>query len=1085
MADETFKAMAVEIAMENGSFQQGVKDLKQQLNAIDSEFKAGINGATDWGDSIDGLRAHTDALSDKIEVQRKIVGKYEDQLKKAEAALEDQAKTMLQLKDRLESSRKAWEESSEALGKNAEETKKLETEYKALEKQYDKAENLVRKNQSTVQGYTIQLNNARAALGKFENELESTNKDIDAQTDKLDKASKKMQETGEKMKDASEKMTVGLTAPILAAGGLFLKGAMDGEAAQGRLQASLGLTADAAADLEAVAQAVWLNGFGENIGEANAAITKIRTNMGDLAEDEMQQAAEGAMTIADIFEQDIPEVAAAAGVAMKNFKVDSQTALDALTVGFQRGGDYSGELLDTIREYSPQFASLGLTIDQTMGILIAGAQAGSWNLDKVGDSVKEFNIRAQDGSKTTADGFAAIGLNAQDMGKKIADGGESAQKAFIATITALAGMKDPLEQNQAGVALFGTQWEDVRSDVITALAAGTKGLGEFKGATAEAAAAMYENNPAAAMTSAMRELQTAVGPALLPLANVIKDDIAPAIKSLAEGFANLPESGQKAILIIAGLAAAAGPATWAFGGMTTGIGKLIGGAGRLAGILAPATAAAAEVGGAATVATGAAGAGGLLGLGSSLGAAAIAAGPWLLAAGAVVGAGYLINKEMSEEAIPAVDLFADKVEIAGAEVESANLAIGQSTTATAIKISEGTKQAVGAYMQMDKQAEKSLADLYVNGTQITGQTVTSIVGQYDKMGAQVKAGMAKHQQQELADMQAFFAKSNALTAAEEAQALAKLKTADGAKQAEVDGYTKRIQAILDKASKENRALELSEQQEINSIQEKMRTNAVQALSEQEVESKVILERLKSYGGRITAEQASEVIKNANKQRDDSVAAANTQYEDTLRNIIRMRDESKVITADQAEKMIADAEKQKTESINKAEGLRSGVVEKITSMNSETSKSVNLNTGNILTKWDKLKNWWDSWWPKPKNVTVNTGSPYIGSNASGTDSWQGGLTSIHERGYELYDLPQGTRIFNHDASQDLVIKTAEAVARGIMGNVQNGLAGAAGGPSEIAITIPITLDGRILTAATSRVQLQNNKNRSRALGVVRA
>lgn len=48
---------------------------------------------------------------------------------------------------------------------------------------------------------------------------------------------------------------------------------------------------------------------------------------------------------------------------------------------------------------------------------------------------------------------------------------------------------------------------------------------------------------------------------------------------------------------------------------------------------------------------------------------------------------------------------------------------------------------------------------------------------------------------------------------------------------------------------------------------------------------------------------------------------------------------------------------------------------------------------------------------------------IDANASGDDNYHGGLTTLHENGYEVYDLPQGTRIFNHDASVDLVNKMA--------------------------------------------------------------
>lgn len=81
-----------------------------------------------------------------------------------------------------------------------------------------------------------------------------------------------------------------------------------------------------------------------------------------------------------------------------------------------------------------------------------------------------MSIRVIDGSDTTKEGFETIGLNADEMASKFAAGGDSAKEAFKQTIDALAGLEDPLAQNTAGVDLFGTMWEDLGPDAVTALA---------------------------------------------------------------------------------------------------------------------------------------------------------------------------------------------------------------------------------------------------------------------------------------------------------------------------------------------------------------------------------------------------------------------------------------------------------------------------------------------------------------------------------------------------------------------------------------------------------------------------------------
>ena len=417
---------------------------------------------------------------------------------------------------------------------------------------------------------------AEQQVQRFEQRLRDTQETSRTTAQRVQELGEQAGKVGEKMKDVGEKMSMAVTAPIVAASGLIAKGAIDAEAATGKLQAQLGITAAEADKLGVSAQNVWKTGFGEDINAASEAVKNVRLNMGDLAGNELEAVAQGALVISDVFEADITDSTKAAGTMMKNFGIDGQAALDLITVGFQKGGDYSGELLDTLNEYSPQFAGMGMSADQMMGILIAGAQAGAFNMDKVGDSVKEFNIRAQDGSKTTAEGFAAIGLSADEMGAAIAKGGDDAQQAFMATIAALAAMDDPMQQNIAGTALFGTQWEDVRSKVITAMADGVKGIGDFKGATDEAAAAMKENNPGLALTAAMRELQSAIGPALLPIADIIQNTVVPAIKSLAEWFENLSPAGQKTVLAIGGIAAAIGPLLIVIGTLMTAVSTVAG-----------------------------------------------------------------------------------------------------------------------------------------------------------------------------------------------------------------------------------------------------------------------------------------------------------------------------------------------------------------------------------------------------------------------------------------------------------------------------------------------------------------------------
>lgn len=57
---------------------------------------------------------------------------------------------------------------------------------------------------------------------------------------------------------------------------------------------------------------------------------------------------------------------------------------------------------------------------------------------------------------------------------------------------------------------------------------------------------------------------------------------------------------------------------------------------------------------------------------------------------------------------------------------------------------------------------------------------------------------------------------------------------------------------------------------------------------------------------------------------------------------------------------------------------------------------------------------------------------IGRNANGTRSWEGGLTSLHERGGEIYNLPKGTQVIPHDISKRMADNATRA--RGGIGSM---------------------------------------------------
>ncbi|MBP3953615.1 phage tail tape measure protein [Bacillus suaedae] len=422
-----------------------------------------------------------------------------------------------------------------------------------------------------------ELVETESKLNHFESELKSTEKGFNSLADKAKETGESFQKTGDKMSSVGATLSTSVSLPMAALGGIALKSASDVEAAQGKIQAQLGLTAEEAKELDGVARELFNDAFGESMEDVNQSLVTVKQNIKGLNDEDLKTVTENAYILQDAFGADIQESTKTASTLMKNFGIDADEAFDLMTRGFQEGGDYSGELLDSLNEYAPQFSALGMGSDDMVNTLLKGAEAGAFSLDKVGDAVKEFNIRAKDGSESTSEAFANLKLNAGDMQEAFTEGGEAGKEAFNQVMESLSGMDDEILRNETGVALFGTQWEDLESDVVTALGTTKDLLGETEGATQKAGDAMYDNF-GSRIVSVLRDLQDSILPLgliLLDMAEKWLPKINSAIQKMADWFGELSPKGQEIAVVIGAIAAAIGPVLLVIGTLISFIGSAI------------------------------------------------------------------------------------------------------------------------------------------------------------------------------------------------------------------------------------------------------------------------------------------------------------------------------------------------------------------------------------------------------------------------------------------------------------------------------------------------------------------------------
>lgn len=425
---------------------------------------------------------------------------------------------------------------------------------------------------------------------------------------------------GDAFTSAGETLTKSVTAPLAAVGTAAIKFSSDSQDAFQQFAAATGTATDEMGKYKDMINNVYKDNFGESINDVAEAMATVNQNMSYLDDSALQRCTEYAYTLSDTFGYDVAENTRAADTLIKNYGVSAREAFNLITQGAQSGMDYSGEMIDSINEYSVQFKKLGLDAEDMFSIFANGAQNGAFNLDKVGDAVKEFSIRAIDGSDTTKQGFEALGMDAAKMAEKFGAGGDTAKEAFNEVIKGLASMDDPVAQSTAGVNLFGTMWEDLGPQVITSMSTASDAIDKSRESVEELVNVKYDTL-SGALGGLWRTIQVDV---LQPIGNQLIPYVTKginAIQKFTDKWNKLGPATQKTIVKFAAVAASVGPVLLGFGKVSSGIGTVISNFGK--------------VGGAITKLTGASGFSGI---------AKIMTGPFGIAAAAVAAAALLIYK---------------------------------------------------------------------------------------------------------------------------------------------------------------------------------------------------------------------------------------------------------------------------------------------------------------------------------------------------------------------------------------------------------------------------------------------------------
>lgn len=1059
---EAIRKVSTIFTIDDNEHNKKLKDINAQYKLTQSEIKLAGERLKQFGNSTNDLVYKQQALVKQTSTLKDKIDLYKNSIEKASNRADENNKKLQEMKKNKEMLEAKYKAAIKNYGEETEVAYRLKEQLDELNSQYNEQKNVVDKNIKTVNNYKVKINETEAQLASIQSQLNKTNVELETQNSKWIKAGDSLKNAGEKFSNFGDKaskigstLTKTVTLPIIALGTAAIKAQIDFESAFAGVKKTVDGTEEdfkrleegikqmskelpsSAEDIAAVAESAGQLGIEkDNILGFTRTIIDLGNATNLVGEEGASQLAKFA-NITQMSQKDFDKLGSTI-VALGNNMATTESDIVSMAMRLAGAGKQVGMTEADIMSLSAALSSVGIE-----------AESGGSSFSKV---MLEMQRAIQSGSESVGDFAKVAGLTTEEFADKFKNDATGALINFIEGLGKLENKATVLDE-------LGFSEIRVRDALLRASSAG-----DLFSKSIEIGSKAWEENTALTNEASQRyattesqikilkneivDMAREIGVQLLP---IVKDGLV-VIKDLIQKFNNLSPATKENIVKFAALSATVGPVIGGVGKLAQSFGGVLKIAGKLSTTLGAAKVATGAVGSAAASAGGIAGVGGLA---TSLGSVVLAAAPYVAAGAAIAGVGYGIYKGLTKEAIPSIDLFEEKVMTSSEAMTEYGIKVEEGMMSFTTKISQATQEAIGSYVEMDDNAKSTLFDLYLNSTEISEGIKTELTTTFSEMSNQVVAGYEKQKTDSIAQLQDMFNIQSTLTSEEQANILAKTSTFYEDKKTQTQNYENSINQIMNTASQEKRALTQDEVNQITALQNMMRENAVKALSDNEIEAQIILQRMKDYDTRVTAEQVSQHIAKLNESKAQAVNLANEEYEKRIAAITKLRDEAGVISEEQANKMIEDAKRQRDEIVNAAEETRQKAVDKIFSMNESLRKDVDDKTGKILGAWDKLSKWWKSWLPEPKTASVTYTDRMVGgrmvTNALGTNYFQGGLTAINERGYEVIDLPRGTKIKNHLQSENMIKDTAMQTAKAILGLNNNNSTG------DIAVQVYIGND----------------------------
>lgn len=443
--------------------------------------------------------------------------------------------------------------------------KKLENQLSLAEKrtellreQYEKSVEETGKYSAESEKLYKKMLESETGQNKLKAALDETNEALKEQGDvSIDTAKKlqKIEEAGEKVSNVGKKMSVGVTAPIVAAGAAGLAAFSEVDEALDTIITKTGATGDVADRLADSFENVGSNTHLE-LQTVGDAIGEVNTQFGFM-DKKLEDSTDYLLKYAEINNTDVSQAAISARQAIEAYDLsydDLNKVLDVTTKTSQDTGQSVDDLMKKAIDGAPQIKQLGLSFDEGITLMGQFEQAGVDSGGALGYLSKAAITYAKD-NKSLAQGL-------EETSKKIKNAKNDQEALTIAS------------------EVFGTRGA---TKMLDAIKRGTLSLDDLSEAAKNSVGAVGDTfaeteDPIDAANRAMNNAKFALADvgesvqiSLLPFFEMAID----ALKSFKGWWDSLDQGTKNWIITIAGIIAVVGPVLVVLGTLMSSVTKIV------------------------------------------------------------------------------------------------------------------------------------------------------------------------------------------------------------------------------------------------------------------------------------------------------------------------------------------------------------------------------------------------------------------------------------------------------------------------------------------------------------------------------